>query len=71
MPDYGGYKGGHCTAAAGDNCSIVHQGRQPCSVARESMGTTDVCGDEVPLHVMCLGLPCKVKTQFESSASRS
>jgi hypothetical protein len=23
------------------------------------------------LHVVCLGLPCKVKTRFESSASRS
>jgi hypothetical protein len=26
----------------------------------ESMGTVDVCGDGVPLHVVCLGLPCKV-----------
>jgi hypothetical protein len=25
------------------------------------MGTGDVCGDGVPLHVMCLGLPYKVK----------
>jgi hypothetical protein len=25
------------------------------------MGTTDMCGDGVPLHVECLGLPCKVK----------
>jgi hypothetical protein len=33
------------------------------------MGTFDMCGDGVPLHVMCLGLPCKVKTRFESSAS--
>jgi hypothetical protein len=24
------------------------------SLARESMGTVDVCGDRVPLHVMCL-----------------
>jgi hypothetical protein len=38
------------------------QGSGPCSVARESMGTVDVCGDGVPLHVVCLGLPCKVKT---------
>jgi hypothetical protein len=30
-----------------------------------------VCGDGVPLHVMCLGLPCKVKTRFKLSASRS
>jgi hypothetical protein len=35
------------------------------------MGMTDVCGDGVPLHVMRLGLPCKVKTRFESSTSRS
>jgi hypothetical protein len=52
-----------------DNWSIVCQGREPCSVARESMGTADVCADGVPLHVVCLGLPCKVKTRFESSAS--
>jgi hypothetical protein len=37
----------------------------------ESMGTVDMCGDVVPLHVVCLGLPCKVKTRFESSTSRS
>jgi hypothetical protein len=48
---------------------IVSQGGEPLSVDRESMGTVDVCGDEVPRHVMCLGLPCKVKTQFELSAS--
>jgi hypothetical protein len=71
MPNYGGYKCGRCTAAARDNWSIVHQGREPWSVARESMGTFDVCGDGVPRHVVCLGLPCKVKTRFESSASRS
>jgi hypothetical protein len=71
MPDYGGYKCGHYTAAAGDNWSIVRQGREPYSVARESMGTVDMGGDGVPLHVVCLGLPCKVKTRFESSASRS
>jgi hypothetical protein len=35
------------------------------------MGTVDMCGDGVPLHVVCLGLPCKVKTRFELSASRS
>jgi hypothetical protein len=51
--------------------SIVCQGREPCSVDGESMGTVVVCVDGVPLHVMCLGLPCKVKTRFESSASRS
>jgi hypothetical protein len=71
MPDYGGYKCGRCTAAAGDNWSIVCQGREPCSVARESMGTVVVCGDGVPRHVVCLGFPCKVETPFESSPSRS
>jgi hypothetical protein len=25
------------------------------------MGTVDVCGDGVPRHVVCLGLPCKDK----------
>jgi hypothetical protein len=50
---------------------IVCQGGEPCSVARESTGTVDVCGDGVPRHVVCLGLPCKVKTRFESSTSRS
>jgi hypothetical protein len=29
---------------------------------RRSMGTVDVCGDGVPLHVVYLGLPYKVKT---------
>jgi hypothetical protein len=67
---YGGYKCGRCTAAAGDNWSIVRQGRELCSVASESMGTIDMCGDGVPLHVVCLGLPCKVKTRFELSPSR-
>jgi hypothetical protein len=71
MPDYGGYMCDHCTAAARDNWSIVHQGYEPCSVARESMGTVDVCGDGVPRHVVCLGLPCKVETRFKLSTSRS
>jgi hypothetical protein len=31
------------------------------SVVRESMGTIDVCGDGVPLHFVCLDLPCKVQ----------
>jgi hypothetical protein len=30
----------------------------------ESMGTVDVCGDGVPLHVMCLGLPCNDKNSI-------
>ncbi len=41
---------------------IVRQGGEPLSVDGESMGTVDVCGDGVPRHVVCLGLPCKVKT---------
>jgi hypothetical protein len=53
MPDYGGYKCVHCTAAARDNWSIVRQGREPCFVARESMGTVDVCGTECP-YMSCV-----------------
>jgi hypothetical protein len=30
----------------------------------ELMVTADVCGDGVPLHVVCLGLPCKVKNSI-------
>jgi hypothetical protein len=45
---YGGYKCGCCTVAAGDNWSIVRQGCEPCSIARGSIGTVDVCGDAVP-----------------------
>jgi hypothetical protein len=51
---------GHCTPR-----------REPLSVDRESMGMVDVCGDGVPRHVVCLDLPCKAKTRFESSTSRS
>jgi hypothetical protein len=51
--------------------SIVCQGREPCPIVGESMGTVDVWGDGVPLHVVCLGLPYKVKIRFESFASRS
>jgi hypothetical protein len=50
---------------------IVCQDNESWSVARESMGTVDVCADRVPLHVVCLGLPCEVKTQFQSFASHS
>jgi hypothetical protein len=32
----------------------------PLSIARESMGTVDMCEDGVPRHVVCLGLPYKV-----------
>jgi hypothetical protein len=46
--DYSGYKCGHCMAAAGDNWGIVRQGREPCSVARESMGTVDVTPQVLP-----------------------
>jgi hypothetical protein len=35
------------------------------------LGTVDVCGDGVLLHVVCLGWPCKVKTRLESSVSHS
>jgi hypothetical protein len=28
------------------------------------MGMADVCGDGVSLHVVCLGLPCKVKNSI-------
>jgi hypothetical protein len=61
MPNYDGNKCDRCMVVARDNWSIVRQGREPCSIARESMGMADVCGDGVPLHVVCLGLPCKVK----------
>jgi hypothetical protein len=30
------------------------------SVARESMGTVDVCGDRVLQHVMCLGFQIQI-----------
>jgi hypothetical protein len=67
---YGGYKCGHCTAAARVSGALYAKAVSP-GRNRESMGTVDMCGDGVPLHVVCLGLPCKVKTRFESSASRS
>jgi hypothetical protein len=28
------------------------------------MGTVDVCGDRVSLHVVSLGFPCKVKNSI-------
>jgi hypothetical protein len=31
------------------------------------MGTVDMCGDGVPLHVVCLGLPCKDKKKLDSN----
>jgi hypothetical protein len=37
----------------------------------ESMVMVDVCADGVRLLVMCLSLPCKIKTLFESSAYHS
>jgi hypothetical protein len=41
------------------------QWRIVCKAVRPSRergidGTIDVCGDGVPLHIVCLGLPCKV-----------
>jgi hypothetical protein len=30
------------------------------------MGTVDMCGDGVPLHFVCLGLPCKVKNSIRT-----
>jgi hypothetical protein len=45
--------------------SVRHyQGGELCSVDEESMGTVDVCGDGVPRHVVCLGLPCKDKNSI-------
>jgi hypothetical protein len=43
---------------------IVRQGGEPWSAAEESMGMVDVCGDGVPLYVVCLGLPCKDKNSI-------
>jgi hypothetical protein len=43
---------------------IVRQGGEPWSADGESMGTVDVCGDGVPRHVVCLGLPCKDKNSI-------
>jgi hypothetical protein len=56
---YGGYKCGHCTAAAGVSGALYAKTVSP-SCEQESMGTVDMCGDGVHLHVGCLGLPCKV-----------
>jgi hypothetical protein len=55
---------GDCTTAVGVSEAFVRQGGEPCSVARESMGTVDVGGDGVPRHVVCLGLPCKDKNSI-------
>jgi hypothetical protein len=61
---YGGYKCGHCTAAAGVSGALYAKAVSPGH-------ERGIDGDRMPLHVVCLGLPCKVKTRFESSASRS
>jgi hypothetical protein len=69
MSDYGGYKGSRCTSKSeqwGNVSKAVDLGRE-----RGSMGTVDMSGDGVPLHVVCLCLPCNVRTRFESSTSRS
>jgi hypothetical protein len=42
--------------------SIVCQDSGLCLVDGESMGMVDVSGDRVLLHIVCLGLSCKVKT---------
>jgi hypothetical protein len=52
---YGGYKCGHCTAAVGFSGALYAK-----AANEKSMGTVDMCGGGVPLHVVCLGLPCKV-----------
>jgi hypothetical protein len=41
-----------------DSGALYANDSGPCSIDGESMGTIDVCGDEVLLHVVCLGLPC-------------
>jgi hypothetical protein len=68
---YGVYKCCHCTSVAGVSGALYAKGCGTYSINGESKGTIDMCGDGVPLHVVCLGLPCKVKTRFESSASCS
>jgi hypothetical protein len=57
-------------AAAGVNGALHAKTVSP-DRKRGSMGMADMCGDGAPLYVVCLGLPCKVETRFESSASRS
>jgi hypothetical protein len=56
---YGGYKCGHCTAAAGVSGALyakaVSHGHE-----RGIDGDDWYVLDGVPLHVVCLGLPCKV-----------
>jgi hypothetical protein len=71
MPDYGGYKCGYCTAAAGVNRALYAKVVSPDLLLGNRWGRLICVGDGVPLHVVCLGLPCKVKTRFESSASRN
>jgi hypothetical protein len=61
---------GHCTAMAGVSGALYAKAVRP-GREREIDGAVDVCGDGVPLHVVCLDLLCKVKTRFESSASRN
>jgi hypothetical protein len=45
-----------------EHCMLM---RGALAANRESMGTVDMCGDGVPLHVVCLGLPCKVKNSIQ------
>jgi hypothetical protein len=67
---YGGYKGSHYMM---ESVVVGHciQGSERRSIDGESMGMVDVCGNGVPLHVVCLDLRCKVKTRFELPASCS
>jgi hypothetical protein len=67
---YGGYKCGHCTAAAGVSGALYAKAVRP-GHERGIDGDGWHVWVEVPWHVVCLGLPCKDKTRFESSASRS
>jgi hypothetical protein len=43
----------------------------PVLLPGKRWGRLTCVGDGVPLYVVCLGLPCMVKTRFESSTSRS
>jgi hypothetical protein len=67
---YGGYKCGHCMAVAEVSGALYAKAVSP---GRE----WGINGDgwyvwgRIAIHVKCLGLVCKVKTRFKSTASRS
>jgi hypothetical protein len=67
---YGGYKCGHCMAAAGVSGALYAKAVSPGRKWGIDGDGWHVW-DGVPWHVVCLGLPCKDKTRFESSASLS